>query len=137
MVKISIEYTGDLHCSALHEPSKTTLATDAPLDNKGRGESFSPTDLTATSLGTCMATTMGIIAQKHGIDLQDVKIEVAKIMTQEGPRRIAKLATEIWMPALPSSEKREALKKAALTCPVYLSLNPEIEKPVIFHWAND
>ncbi len=134
MVKISIEYAGDLHCSAVHAPSQQQLETDAPVDNQGRGESFSPTDLVATALGTCMATTMGIFAQRNGIDLKGMKIQVLKDMSTDSPRRISKLTTEIWMPLPKSTEKRDALERAALTCPVHRSLHPEIEKPVVFYW---
>src|SRR5438093_2949357 len=98
MVKISIEYKGELHCSAKHGPSGAQLETDAPRDNEGKGESFSPTDLVATALGTCMATIMGIYARRHDIDLRGMKIEVSKEMSADTPRRIARLATEIWLP---------------------------------------
>ena len=93
MVKIEIEYTGSLRCSALHTPSQTRLITDAPVDNHGKGESFSPTDLVATALGTCMATLMGIFAERHAIDLAGMKITVVKEMTTKPPRRIGRLAT--------------------------------------------
>ncbi len=132
MVKATIEYLGDLHCVATHGPSGRTLDTDAPKDNEGRGESFSPTDLVATALGSCMATVMGIYAKRKGIDLRGMKIEVTKEMTQTPPRRIARLAVEIRMPsALP---RDPALEHAALTCPVHHSLHPDVEKPVVFHW---
>src|SRR2546430_6902827 len=98
MVKVTIEYQGELRCVATHEPSGRTLETDAPKDNEGRGESFSPTDLVATALGTCMATIMGIYARRKSIDLRGMKIEVTKEMTPP-PRRIARLAVEIWLPA--------------------------------------
>jgi len=133
MVKISIEYKGDLHCSASHGPSGATLETDAPVDNQGKGEAFSPTDLVGTALGTCMATIMGIYARQKGIPLEGMRLEVTKEMTQAPPRRIARLATEIWMPAgLP---RNPGLENAALTCPVHHSLHPDVEKPVNFHWS--
>jgi len=131
MVKISIEYTGDLHTDAVHGPSGAKLSTDAPVDNQGRGESFSPTDLVATALGSCMATVMGIYARERSIDLNGMKIEVVKEMTPP-PRRIAKLTTEIWMP--PALSRNLALENVALTCPVHRSLHPDVEKPVTFHW---
>jgi len=133
MVKIEMEYTGGLHCIAKHGPSGRQLETDAPVDNQGKGESFSPTDLVATGLGTCMATIMGIYANRNGINLNGMKLEVTKEMTQAPPRRIARLATQIWMP--PGVEKSAALENAALTCPVHQSLHLDIEKPVVFHWA--
>lgn len=136
-VKISIQYSGDLHCIAIHRPSGKSLETDAPVDNQGKGESFSPTDLVATALGTCMATTMAIFARRHHIELKGTKIEVIKEMTKEGPRRIAKLATEIWIPLKKTQENVDVLERAALTCPVHRSLSSEVEKPVIFHWAEN
>lgn len=135
MVKIAIGYEGELHCSATHGPSGRKLETDAPVDNMGKGESFSPTDLVATALGTCMATTMGIYAQRNGIDLKGLKMEVRKEMTQSPPRRIARLSCEIWMPE--ALERNTALEHAALTCPVQQSLHLDIEVPVVFHWARE
>ena len=132
MVKMTVEYAGDLHCTALHGPSGSRLETDAPVDNHGRGESFSPTDLVGTALATCMATVMGIYARRTGIDLAGMKIEVGKEMTQTPPRRIERLNVEIRMPA--TVEHDPALENAARTCPVILSLHPDIEKPVTFHW---
>ncbi len=133
MVKIAIDYAGGLRCNAVHGPSGARLETDAPVDNHGRGESFSPTDLVATALGTCMATVMGIYAERKDIDLRGMKIEVTKEMTQSPPRRIAGLATEIWMPAGLAHDS--ALEHAAKTCPVHQSLHLDIAKPVVFHWA--
>ena len=137
MVKISIAYTGELHCFATHGPSGKTLETDAPVDNNGKGESFSPTDLVATGLGTCMATLMGIVAQRHHIELKGMKVTVEKEMTQEAPRRIARLGVKIHVPLPGSHDKREILERAALTCPVHQSLHPDIEKPVNFYWLKD
>lgn len=133
MVKIALEYTGGLHTVATHGPSGRSIETDAPVDNHGKGEAFSPTDLVAGALGACMATIMGIYADAHGLDLRGMKIEVSKEMTQTPPRRIACLATEIWLPA--GIQKSEALERAALTCPVHASLHPEVEKPVTFHYV--
>jgi putative redox protein len=133
MVKTTIEYQGELHCVATHGPSGRTLETDAPKDNEGRGESFSPTDLVGVALGTCMATIMGIYARRKSIDLRGMKIEVTKEMSQAPPRRIARLAVEIWLP--PSLPRDPALEHAALTCPVHHSLHPDVDKPVVFHWA--
>ncbi len=133
MVKIGIEYLGELHTVATHGPSGRTLETDAPVDNQGRGESFSPTDLVATGLGACMATVMGIFAARHEIDLRGMRVSVSKEMTQTTPRRIARLTTEIWFPA--GVAKNDTLERVALTCPVHQSLHPEVEKPVEFHYA--
>jgi hypothetical protein len=87
VVDIYLEYQGDLHCRAVHGPSSAVLVTDAPVDNQGRGESFSPTDLVATGLGSCMATVMGIIARKHGYALEGTRVHVKKTMTATKPRR--------------------------------------------------
>lgn len=135
MVKIDIRYEGGLRCAATHGPSGQSLHTDAPVDNHGRGESFSPTDLVATALGTCMATIMGIAAERHQIDLRGMKIEVTKEMSADAPRRIAKLATTIKIPLPPDHPQRTLLENAALTCPVHKSLSAETAKPVDFEWA--
>lgn len=132
MLRITIEYTGQLHCVATHGPSGRTLETDAPVDNHGRGESFSPTDLVATALGTCMATVMAIYADRHGVELSGTQIEVTKEMTQAPPRKIARLATEIRFPD--SLARDPAIEHAALTCPVHQSLHPDVLKPVVFRW---
>ncbi len=133
MVKTSLEYQGGLHCVATHGPSGKSIETDAPVDNHGKGEAFSPTDLVAAALGACMATIMGIYAESHGLDLTGMKIEVSKEMTTTPPRRIARLTTEIWLPA--GIAPNPALERAAHTCPVHQSLHPEVEKPVTFHYA--
>lgn len=137
MVRIDIVYEGDLHSGARHAPSGTQLSTDAPVDNQGRGESFSPTDLVATGLGTCMSTTMGILAKKKGYAIDGTKIHVDKVMTTTGPRRIARLVTRVEMPpstAALDSEARTALEHTAHTCPVRLSLLEAIEVPIDFVW---
>lgn len=133
MVNISIRYTGNLHCEATHGPSQVKIATDAPADNQGKGEAFSPTDLVATALATCMATTMAIVAERHQIDLKGMTLEVVKDMADK-PRRISRLTTEIHIPLPSTHPHREALERAAVHCPVHHSLHPEMEKPVKFHW---
>src|SRR4029077_2964147 len=95
MVKVDITYTGDLHCDATHGPSKSKIATDAPMDNRGKGESFSPTDLVATALGTCITTTMGIKAEELGVDLRGMTVSVRKEMSKDAPRRIVALPSEV------------------------------------------
>lgn len=135
MVKIDLRYAGGLRCAATHGPSGQTLQTDAPVDNQGRGESFSPTDLVATALGACMATIMGIAAERHEIDLRGMQIEVLKGMSADLPRRIAQLTTTIRVPLAPDHPQRALLENAALTCPVHKSLSAEIEKPVEFAWV--
>src|SRR6185503_1785804 len=94
-----VSYDGELHCSAVHGPSSARLSTDAPVDNQGRGEAFSPTDLVATALGTCMATVMGIQARKRGSDLPGMRIHVKKHMTREPLRRIARLDVDVSVPS--------------------------------------
>ena len=134
MVEISIKYLGDLRCEARHEPSGTVITTDAPVDNEGRGESFSPTDLAATSLGTCMLTIMGIAARKQGVDLGESTVKVLKEMTAQPPRRIAKLTVVFTIPLPASHEKREMLENAARNCPVHMSLHPEVVQEMRFDW---
>jgi putative redox protein len=94
MVKVDIEYTGNLHCDATHGPSQSKIATDAPTDNKGKGEAFSPTDLVATALGTCISTTMGLKAEELGVDLRGMTVSVQKEMSHDAPRRIGGLPSE-------------------------------------------
>lgn len=135
MVRIEMEYQGDLHCTSVHTPSKTELATDAPVDNQGRGESFSPTDLIATSLGTCMLTTMGIVARTLDVDLTGATATVEKEMTATAPRKINRLIVSIQIPRTTTPEKQERLENAAYTCPVKRSIHPDIETPIEFHWG--
>jgi len=130
MVNIEINYQGQLRCSATHGPSGCEIATDAPVDNHGRGESFSPTDLVATALSSCIATIMGIYANKHDIDLTGLKIEVEKHMSTDSPRRIVRLPLTIRMPASIGEDHRAALEKVAAHCPVHHSILPDIEVPV-------
>ncbi|HTX42400.1 MAG TPA: OsmC family protein [Acidobacteriaceae bacterium] len=135
MVAIRVEYEGDLHCKAVHGPSGRELATDAPTDNQGRGESFSPTDLVATALGTCMLTVMGILARTLGIDISGATATVEKEMTATPPRRIQRLTVKIHVPQAHSSENREKLERAVRTCPVHRSLHPDVDMPIEFSWA--
>ena len=135
MVAIQFEYQGDLHCKAVHGPSTTELFTDAPKDNQGRGESFSPTDLVATALGTCMLTVMGIMARTLAIDIAGATATVEKEMTSTAPRMIQSLAVKIQMPAGIAPENRVKLERAAHTCPVHKSLHPDVQTPIEFTWA--
>ena len=135
MVEISIKYLGELRCEARHEPSGTLITTDAPVDNEGRGESFSPTDLAATSLGACMLTIMGVAARKQGVDLGETTVKVLKEMTAQPPRRIAKLTVVFTIPLPASHEKRAMLEDAARNCPVHLSLDPGVEQEMRFDWV--
>ena len=133
MVKISISYTGGLHCDAVHGPSQAKIATDAPADNQGKGEAFSPTDLVATALGTCIATTMAIVAERHGVELKGMTVSVAKEMASD-PRRIGRLTTAVHVPLPANHPQRELLEKSALGCPVHRSLAAEMERPTEFFW---
>ncbi len=135
MVKITGEYQGELHCSATHGPSGNTLATDAPVDNQGRGEAFSPTDLAATALGTCMATIMAMAARKRAVELAGLRFEVVKEMSTDLPRRIVKLTSTFWVPFPADRLPAGTLERAAETCPVHQSLHPAIEKVIVFHYA--
>jgi uncharacterized OsmC-like protein len=135
MVKIIGEYQGDLHCVATHGPSGNTVVTDAPKDNQGRGEAFSPTDLTATSLATCIATTMALAARRGGVELKGLRYEVTKEMSVGAPRRIVRLATTVWLPVARTDELAKVLEYAANHCPVHASLHPQVEKPIVIHWA--
>jgi putative redox protein len=135
MVAIEIAYLGQLRCQAQHMPSGTRLITDAPVDNHGRGESFSPTDLVATALGTCMLTIMGIVADREGLDLSGTTVQVAKEMVTSPARRIGRLSVEIHVPAALSAEDQQRLKAAALTCPVHKSMHPDIEIPIAMHFG--
>ena len=101
----------------------------------GKGESFSPTDLVATALGTCIITTMGIVAQRHGIDLNGTKVRVEKHMVIAPVRRIGRLPVEIHVPHELSAEDRQRLENAAVTCPVHKSLHPDVDAPVTFRWG--
>ena len=134
-VQIDISYEGQLRCTSTHAPSQVQLQTDAPVDNQGKGESFSPTDLVATALGTCILTTMGIYAERHGVDLRGARATVIKEMVSTPTRRIGKLTTTIEMPIPESHPQRQALERAALTCPVHQSLHPDVEKPLEFRWS--
>lgn len=137
MVKITGEYQGELHCVAVHEPSKNELITDAPKDNQGRGEAFSPTDLLATSFATCLTTTMAMAARRHGIELRGLKFSVTKEMSADAPRRVVRLTTELWLPIARTAELAKVFELTADTCPVRQSLNPAVETPVVFHWADE
>lgn len=136
MVQININYDGELRCGAVHEPSGEKLYTDAPVDNEGRGESFSPTDLVATALGTCMATVMGIYARRKQLDLEGMRVTVRKEMSSDMPRRIVCLETVIELPIESSHPEAETLERVAHTCPVHQSLAAEMEKPVTFRYSD-
>jgi putative redox protein len=134
MPTIEISYEGQLRTQAVHLQSQSQLITDAPTDNQGKGESFSPTDLVATGLGACMLTIMGIVAERHGWDLSAAKVSVNKVMAADPVRRIAKLEVGLWIPGDFDEKARAALEKAANGCPVHATLGATVEMPVTFHW---
>ena len=135
MVEMRGEYLGKLEMRMVHGPSGATLATDAPADNGGRGASFSPTDLVGVALGSCMVTTMGIVARRDGIAMEGARVRVEKHMSAEGPRRIARLPVVIAMPKGVPVEARAKLEQAARACPVSRSLHPDVAAEVVFEWA--
>jgi len=137
MVEMNIAYEGNLRCLATHGPSGSTLRTVAPKDNQGDGSLFSPTDLVATALGTCMLTILGIVARRHDIDLSDVTVKVQKEMATTGIRRIARLPVEFRLPIDLTPEQQSMFEEAAMKCPVHKSLHTEIQSPVTFIWGKD
>jgi uncharacterized OsmC-like protein len=135
MVKSTGIYQGELNCQLTHGPSGKVIDTDAPKDNHGRGQAFSPTDLTVASFASCMVTTMAIAARtKLGFDIPGVRWEVTKEMSLDAPRRIERIVTQIWLPFPKSKDPQGVLERAALNCPVHHSLHPSIARPVTFHW---
>ena len=134
MATSTVNYNGDLRTEATHIASGIQLITDAPVDNNGKGQAFSPTDLVATALSSCMITIMGIKANQSDIDITGIKSEITKIMSSN-PRRIAEIKISIHMPAKNySSKEKKLLEAAARTCPVALSLHPDILQTIHFHW---
>lgn len=135
-VEINIVYEGKLRCTAQHGPSGVVMNTDAPVDNQGKGETFSPTDLVATALGSCMMTIMGIVARRNGYPIEGTRVKVLKEMVQEPVRRIGRLTVEIHFAngGLLQEKDRKILQQSAHTCPVLKSLHPDIEVSVTFLW---
>ena len=135
-VEITCEYLGDLHCTATHGPSGQTFTTDAPVDNGGKGEMFSPTDLVATAMATCIMTIMGLVARDHGWDLAGTRARVTKEMVADPKRRIGALTLTVTLPpgiAL-SDADRTCLENAAKVCPVRQSLRPEVHVEIDFEY---
>lgn len=135
MATSKVLYNGGLRTTATHLQSSVQIITDAPLDNQGKGEAFSPTDLLATSLASCMFTIMGITARTHEIDIDDASAEVTKIMGIE-PRRVTEIHVNFSFPKKDaySDKQKKILENAAITCPVYYSLHPDIKKVINFGW---
>lgn len=136
MPTVKTTYLGDLRTDSTHLQSGNKLFTDAPTDNMGKGEAFSPTDLLATATGTCILTTMAIVAQRDGIELVGSEVEVTKIMTQTPPRRIDRLEINLKLKTniVLSSEQVKKLENTAHKCPVSLSLHPDVEQVLMFEW---
>ncbi len=132
MATSKITYTGGLRTSSVHLKSGIEIITDAPVDNQGKGEAFSPTDLLATSLGNCMLTIVGIAARTHGFDIDGTSAEITKIMG-ENPRRVTEIVVNLQFPANNYSDKdREIIERSARTCPVAHSLHPDIKQQITF-----
>ncbi|MES2592936.1 MAG: OsmC family protein [Bacteroidota bacterium] len=134
-MKISkIKYIGGLRTEAVHLKSGNTIITDAPVDNNGKGEAFSPTDLLATSLGSCMLTIMGIVAQRHEINMDGTTIDITKIM-EANPRRVVEIIVEFGLSKNNYTDKeKDLLENAARTCPVAKSLSSDLKQTVIFNY---
>jgi putative redox protein len=135
MSLMSVRYDGNLRCTSIHHDSNTEIQTDAPKDNQGNGERFSPTDLLCTSLATCTLTIMGIKAKALGVNLDGVEIRIQKVMSKSPPRRVAEIVLSFdWKGLLEkiTAEQLESLKRSALACPVALSLHPDVKKTI--HW---
>ena len=134
MVRIDVVYQGSKHCDLTHGPSGTVISTDAPKDNQGKGEAFSPTDLVAAALGSCILTTMAIVAERDGIDFKSAKANVEKHMTEK-PRRIGELRVNLTLPAHLSPEQRRKLEETAKHCPVHRSLHSDLQMPLSFEYV--
>ena len=132
MITIRTKYLGELRTESTHVKSESVLITDAPIDNKGKGEAFSPTDLLATSLATCMITIMGIAANQHGLNIDGLTCEITKVMSAN-PRRVSEVIINFYFAENNFDDKqRQILQDAAHSCPVALSLHPELKKTVHF-----
>jgi uncharacterized OsmC-like protein len=128
-----VTYLGDLRTTSTHLQSGTEILSDAPLDNNGKGEAFSPTDLVANALGSCMFTIMGIKARDMNVSIENSTASVTKIMQAE-PRKISAIEIVFDMNYAPDDKTKTILERAAMTCPVFLSLHPDIEKRITFNW---
>ena len=128
-----VTYLGDLRTTSIHLQSGTEILSDAPLDNNGKGEAFSPTDLVANALGSCMFTIMGIKARDMNVSIENSTASVTKIMQAE-PRKISAIEIVFDMNYTPDEKTKTILERAAMTCPVFLSLHPDIDKRITFNW---
>lgn len=128
-----VRYLGDLRSSSMHLQSGTEVLNDAPVDNHGKGEAFSPTDMVANSLATCMITIMAIKAKDMDIELKGTTAEVTKVMAAE-PRRISEIHIDFNMDLDADEKTKTILERSAMTCPVFYSLHPDIKKEITFNW---
>lgn len=134
MANMKAKYLGDLRVECTHLASGTTIVTDAPVDNQGKGEAFSPTDLCATALASCAMTIIGIYAKQHDVDVTGTEISITKVMSAN-PRRIGKIEIVLDMPDRDYTDRQKAaIEHCADTCPVHLSLHPDVEQSFIFRW---
>ncbi|MGQ3014925.1 MAG: OsmC family protein [Flavobacteriales bacterium] len=129
----TLHYSGNLRTTLTHTRSGTQVETDAPVDNHGKGERFSPTDMLSASLGACMVTIMGIAADTHGIRFDDVQADIVKHMAAD-PRRVSKIEVHLRIKGSFSDKEKTILERAGMTCPVFLSLHPDLEKEISFSW---
>lgn len=133
-IMATVEYAGDLRTHAIHLKSGQSITTDAPVDNQGKGEAFSPTDLVSAALSSCMMTIMGQVANREGVDLRGLKTEIVKVMTAN-PRKIAEIKITFSHPHLAATDvQKQKLKNAAITCPVALSLSESLKQTVLFNF---
>jgi len=134
MITIKARYKGELECEAIHIKSGHKIETDAPVDNNGKGSRFSPTDMLSASLGMCMMTIMGIAAENHGFSIDNTEMEITKIMASD-PRRVSEVIIDIHFPPNNYSDKeKKIIKRSAQTCPVNMSLSPELKRSITFHF---
>ena len=136
MPTIQTIYLGDLRTEATHVRSGNKIITDAPVDNNGKGEFFSPTDMVAAALGSCMLTLMDLAARRLGVDITGTKVDISKTMSAEPPRRISQISLDFTFPSDFPDKTKSILQQAALTCPVGKSLHPELSQIVNFHYPD-
>lgn len=134
MVQMRVAYQGQKHCELVHGPSGSVIETDAPKDNHGKGENFSPTDLIGASLASCALTTMAIVCEREAIPFEKATATVGKIMTQSPPRKIESLVLQFSLPASLTTEQRAKMELTAKNCPVHLSLHPDLKIPMEFRY---
>ena len=133
MHQIEIEYEGNLRTSAIHLQSGNRIITDAPSDNEGRGEAFSPTDLVASALGSCILTILGILSERNRINIKGARCKITKVM-DKSPRKISKIVVDIIFPEKLSPKNQKLMQQAVMSCPVHRSLNSDMLKDIIFHY---